>query len=340
MSSNGTGNNSPGHGSSSLVDSCHRSVDYARIAVTSRCNLRCSYCLREEHEDHTDSASTLNKQEIRTIIEVLADLGVKKIRFTGGEPLLRKDIVDLVHQAKKTAGIQTVGLTTNGLLLDRFLPGLVDAGLDALNFSIDTLDRKRYHNITRRDEFSRVKKNLDLLMKTTKLSVKLNVVLMRDVNSDELQRFADLTKDHALTIRFMELQPFDDNQIWRTGRFLGADKIGVLLKSYYPDLKTVQGFSTEFFSYTLPNHRGSIAIIPAFTRNFCSQCNKIRITSNGKIISCLYEKEGQKLLPLLRSNAGNEAIADLFRKAVSQKPEDGKHAVSNSVRTSMSEIGG
>ena len=325
---------------SSLVDTFHRPIEYARMAVTSRCNLRCSYCMREEHEEKNDTLSTLQQQEIITIIEVLADLGVTKIRFTGGEPLLRKDIVSIVRQAKKTPGIRTVGLTTNGLLLDQLLPCLIDAGLDALNFSIDTLDRSRYKNITRRDEYGRVRKNLDLLLATTSLPVKLNVVLMRDVNSDELQQFVDLTKDHAVTVRFMELQPFDDNQIWRTGKFLSADKIGELLKSYYPELQTVKGHSTEYFSYTLPNHKGSIAIIPAFTRNFCSKCNKIRITSNGKIISCLYEKEGMNLLPLLRNNSSNEAIADLFRQAVSYKPEDGKHAVSNSVRTSMSEIGG
>jgi GTP 3',8-cyclase len=323
-----------------LVDAFNRTIDYARIAVTSRCNLRCSYCMREEHEEKSDTSSTLDQQEIQTIIELLASLGVKKIRFTGGEPLLRKDIIDQVRYAKKIPAIKTVGLTTNGLLLDRFLPGLIDAGLDALNFSIDTLDRDRYRHITRRDEYGRVRKNLDMLLNTTSLSIKLNVVLMRDLNSDELQRFVAFTRDHAVTVRFMELQPFDDNQIWRTGRFLSAEKIRELLEGHYPDLQRVTGMSTEYFSYTLPNHKGSIAIIPAFTRNFCSDCNKIRITSNGKIISCLYEKEGIELIPLLRSNAGRDAIEELFRQAVLHKPHDGKHAVSKAVRTSMSEIGG
>ena len=339
VSSNGT-KNSHAAEDGSLFDTFHRSVEYARIAVTSRCNLRCSYCMREEHPNQPDALASLSRSEISTIIEVLAGLGIKKIRFTGGEPLLRKDIVALVAQAKQTAGIRTVGLTTNGILLDRYLPALIDAGLDALNFSIDTLDPQRYHNITRRPSYTQARKNLELLLTTTALPVKLNVVVMRDVNSDELQQFVDLTKDYALTVRFLELQPFDDNQIWRTGRFFGAEKIGELLKGYYPELQQTKGYATEYFSYTLPGHKGSIAIIPAFTRNFCSQCNKIRITSTGKIISCLYEKEGMKLLPLLRSNASHEAIADMFRQAVSKKPEDGRHAVTNAVRTSMSEIGG
>jgi cyclic pyranopterin phosphate synthase len=324
----------------SLVDRFQRPVGYVRMAVTSQCNLRCSYCMREEYEERTDRASDLSQQELFTIIEVLAALGVKKIRFTGGEPLLHRDIVALVRKAKNTPGIKTVSLTTNGLLLHRFLPALIEAGLDAINFSIDSLDSVRYHSITRRNEYERARKNLDLLLNTSGIAVKLNVVLMRDVNSDELQRFVEFTKDHAVTVRFLELQPFDDNQIWRTGRFFGADRIQELLKRYYPDLQTLRGQSTQYFSYTLPFHKGLIAIIPAFTRNFCRQCNKIRITSDGKIISCLYEKEGLDLLPLVRSNAGHEAVAELFRKAVFQKPEDGKHSSRNLVRTSMSEIGG
>ncbi len=325
---------------SSLVDTFQRPVDYVRIAVTSRCNLRCSYCMSEAHQESTDAHSQLSKQEIVTIIKVLATLGVTKVRFTGGEPLLRMDIVELVREAKKIAGIKTVNLTTNGLLLDSFLPALVDAGLDAINFSIDTLDRERYHTITRRDEYRRVRDNLDNLLATAVIPTKLNVVLMRDINSDEILRFVDLTREHAVTVRFLELQPFDDHQIWRTGKFFSADKIQELLKSNYSGLQTIRGHSTQYFSYVLPDHKGSIAIIPAFTRNFCSQCNKIRITSDGKIISCLYEQKGLKLLPLLRSNASHESISDLFRKAVSLKPLDGKHSAKDTGRTSMSEIGG
>ena len=325
---------------STLVDDFNRPVDYVRIAVTSSCNLRCSYCMREDHKETADTESLLKIRDINTIIDVLAGLGVTKIRFTGGEPLLRKDIVELVRQAKSHTGIKTVSLTTNGLLLDRFLPALIDAGLDSLNFSIDTLDDNRYRAITRREEFKRVRENLDMLLKTDAISVKLNVVLMRDINSDELQRFVDFTKDHSVTVRFIELQPFDDNQIWRTGKFFSADNIRALLNRSYPDLHPVRGNATEYFSYTQPNHKGSIAIIPAFTRNFCTGCNKIRITSNGKIISCLYEKDGVNLLPILRGNGSHHALVDLFRQAVSQKPRDGRHTLTNSVRTSMSEIGG
>ena len=324
---------------SSLVDTFHRPIDYVRIAVTSQCNLRCAYCMSEEHEERADKVPILSTQEMITLIEVLASVGVSKIRFTGGEPLLRMDIVELVCRAKQ-AGINMVTLTTNGLLLDRFLPGLIHAGLDAINFSIDSLDSERYYSITRRDYYSRVRDNLDKLLNADIIPVKLNVVLMRDINSDEIREFVDLTRLYPVTVRFMELQPFDDNQIWRTGKFLGAEKIQELLKHSYPELQTITGHATQYYSYIMPDHKGTIAIIPAFTRNFCSQCNKIRITSDGKIISCLYKKEGLTLLPLLQGNASHEMIADLLRKAVSQKPEDGKHGSRDSVRTSMSEIGG
>lgn len=323
-----------------LVDTHHRPVEYARIAVTSRCNLRCTYCMREGHEQHDTSTPSLTKEEIGKVIEVLADLGISKIRFTGGEPLLRRDIVELVRQAKNTPGIRKVTMTSNGLLIDRYLQELLDAGLDAINISIDTLDSERYREITRRDEFDRARKNLSKLLETDALTVKINVVMMRGINSDEITRFVDLTRDNPVTVRFMELQPFDDHQIWRTGKFLGADKILKMLRDLYPGLVAAEGSSTEFFGFSLRGCKGSFAIIPAFTRNFCSRCNRIRITSDGKVISCLYDKQGVSLLPYLGHNSSREALAGLFREVVAGKPEDGKHAAGNSFRSSMSEIGG
>ncbi len=323
-----------------LVDTHNRPVEYARISVTSQCNLRCTYCMREEHEPHESSVPSLKKHEIKTIIDVLAGLGITKIRFTGGEPLLRSDIVELVEHAKNTAGIRKVTMTTNGLLLDRYLQRLTDAGLDALNFSIDSLESERYHAITRRNEFERVRANLSKILASKSIRVKVNVVMMRGINCEEMAEFVGLTREDPVTVRFMELQPFDDNQIWRTGKFFGADKIREMLHDRFPDIQQTEGSSTEFFGFRLPGYKGSIAVIPAFTRNFCSCCNRIRITSDGKVISCLYEKEGFNLLPLLRSNSDHEALADVFRSAVAHKPEDGKHAAGNSFRASMSEIGG
>ncbi|NTV99228.1 MAG: GTP 3',8-cyclase MoaA [Chlorobiaceae bacterium] len=327
-------------GKSPLFDSHGRPVDYARISVTSQCNLRCSYCMREEHEKEKTSSFTLGTGEISRIIEVLAGLGVVKIRFTGGEPLLRSDIVELVERAKNTRGIRKVTMTTNGVLLDRYFQGLADAGLDSLNISIDTLDRERYRAITRRDEFARVRANLSKLLETQSMALKLNVVMMRGINTDEIRQFVELTRDNEVTVRFLELQPFDDHQIWRTGKFLGAEKIMAMLTELYPDLERTEGGATEFFGFNLPACKGSVAIIPAFTRNFCNRCNRIRITSDGKVISCLYDKQGFDLHPALQAGSAPERLEEIFRDAVARKPEDGKHAAGNSFRSSMSEIGG
>lgn len=299
--------------------------------------------MSEEHECHSSAShrDTLKTADIALLIRILAGLGVRKIRFTGGEPLLRNDIAELVKTAKDTVGIETVSLTTNGVLLHKHLDGLRKAGLDALNLSIDTLDRERYRAITRRDVFEQVKANLDTLLASKTIPVKLNVVMMRGINSDEIEEFMEFTREHAVTVRFMELQPFDDHQIWKTGRFLGLDKIQALLREIYPELLHHRGTSTEYFSFSLSGYEGSAAIIPAYTRNFCSQCNRIRITSEGTVISCLYDKQGIELLPLLQRNAGIDEISDLFRTAVHQKPEDGRNqGEGENLRTSMSEIGG
>ncbi len=297
--------------------------------------------MREEHGLHNVSVEELRHEEIGRVLEVLAGCGVTKVRFTGGEPLLRDDIVDLVRYAKALDGIETVALTTNGVLLDRYLDSLVEAGLDGINFSLDTFDSERYNEITRRNLLPGVLANLEsALQQAGTLHVKLNVLLLRGINSGELRLFAELTRHAPVTVRFMELMPFDDYQIWRTGKFMGADKILGALKRIYPELEAMEGHATEHLSFSLPGYLGRVAIIPAFTRNFCNQCNRLRITSGGRIISCLYAQDGVDLLQALRGGAGAEELRELFRQAIDMKPKDGRKAGGNAPRTSMSEIGG
>jgi len=324
-----------------LTDAYGRRIDYARISVTSRCNLRCVYCMREEHQRHHSPAGELTTEEIFRCIEALAVSGFRKVRFTGGEPLIRRDIVDLVRYAKAVDGIETVSLTTNGILLDRYFEGLIDAGLNGINLSLDTFEADRYRMITRRNLLHKVSENLDRLLRSAgSLKVKINVLLLREINSSEIGRFTELTRHYPVTVRFMELMPFDDNQIWRTGKFMGAEKILEALTAIYPELEAKEGKTTEHFSFSLPGYEGSVAIIPAYTRNFCSTCNRLRITSDGKIISCLYSGDGVDLLPALRGGAEREVLTSLLQKAVSKKPEDGREAGRGARGTSMSEIGG
>lgn len=322
-----------------LTDRFQRTIDYTRISVTSDCNLRCFYCKRESPGIPTPDDQQMKTGEIKTLIELLAEMGIRKIRFTGGEPLLRPDIVDLVQIAKSTTGIETVSLTTNGTLLEKHFEALVSAGLDGINLSIDTLNKQRFFAITRRDKFIAVHKMLKSLLNSSLLTIKLNVLLLRGINSDEIKEFVALTMSYPVTIRFMELQPFDDRQIWRTGRFMSAEKIRAELFAAYPALSEVSGSATEFFSYRLPGSSGSLAIIPAYTRNFCSKCKRLRITSDGKVLSCLYHTQSLDLLPDLRNRSAKHQLEAIIRKAVSLKPENGKHG-NNAKGMSMSEIGG
>jgi cyclic pyranopterin phosphate synthase len=322
-----------------LTDRFGRVIDYARIAVTSGCNLRCAYCLRDE-AGAPQKTQQLDMNEAWRLIRVLAGMGVRKIRFTGGEPLLHPGITELVKLAKSAPGIETVKITTNGVLLDRQLDALVEAGLDGVNLSLDTLDREKFISITRRDRFTQVRKALDRLLANRTLTIKLNTLLLRSINSDEIPAFVELTREHDVTVRFMELQPFDDQQIWRTGRFMGAEMIRERLFSAFPELEAVTGHSTEHYSFRLPDHRGSIAIIPAFSRNFCSSCSKLRITADARLISCLYHHESIDLAPALKAEIPEEELKKKIIEAIQQKPKDGLKSSHDTATSSMSRIGG
>lgn len=328
-----------GQNRAALTDRFGRTIDYVRIAVTSACNLRCTYCLKNE-EDADRKIDQLYAKETAEIIGVLAQMGVRKVRFTGGEPLLHPEIVKLVSHAKATPGIDTVKLTTNGLLLDRHLDALIAAGLDGVNLSLDTLDAKKYSDITRRDRFASVRAALDRLLDMPEMTVKLNTLMLRSINNDEIPDFVELTREHDLTVRFMELQPFDDQQIWRTGRFMGAEMIREQLLKHYPKLEALTGRDTEHYSFRLAGHKGSIAIIPAFSRNFCSSCSRLRITANAQAMSCLYHQESIDLNPAISGAFNAEEFGEKIVEAVDTKPKDGLHSDRNNAASSMSRIGG
>lgn len=322
-----------------LTDRFGRTVDYVRISVTGACNLRCTYCLREE-DAPARPVGELDTAQIKKIIRALGKTGIRKVRFTGGEPLLRRDLEELVAAARNTAGIESVKLTTNGLLLERRLLSLLDAGLGGINLSLDTLDASKFLAITRRNEFEKVRRSLDMLLENRGVKLKINTLLLRGINQDEIPAFAALTRAHAITVRFMELQPFDDHQIWRTGRFMGADMIREHLYQAFPDLEPITGHATEHYSYRIPGHLGSIAIIPAYSRNFCSRCTRLRITADGRLVSCLYHHESIPLMPLLQADATEEELRKAITDAVMRKPEDGRNSGDGHAVSSMSQIGG
>ncbi len=334
-----------------LQDTFGRTFDYVRIAITEKCNLRCTYCMPEEGVDFKHGEQILSSDEILRIIAVLGRMGIKKVRFTGGEPLVRKDIIKLVEGAANTPGIKAVHMTTNGIIFPKYAQRLRDAGLTGVNISLDTLEPEKFKKITRRAGEDKVLESIQIAQAMGFPRVKVNNVLMRGFNDDELDVFCELTKDNRVTVRFIEFMPFDANQIWETGEhFLSAETMIRHIKGKYPNIELASGTRTEHHIFQVPGYKGKIAIIPAFTRSLCGNCSRIRLTADGGIRNCLYSDEEFTLMSLIRNGCSDEDIVAKFRQAFKVKSKDGfesrkKAAVNESTiqfsgRSSMTQIGG
>jgi cyclic pyranopterin phosphate synthase len=332
-----------------LQDRFGRVFDYLRIAVTDRCNLRCVYCMPEEGVDFAAHETLLRTEEILRLIGVASQLGVRKIRFTGGEPLVHKDIVALVGGAAQTPGIQTVHLTTNGVFLRGLAGSLRRAGLYGLNISLDTLHAERFQKCTRRAGIEAVLAGLDEALELDFPSVKINVVALRGFNDDELRGFAALTQRAPITVRFIELMPFDAHQIWRSGHFASTETLVKLFRELYPNCEVAEGSSTEHRIFQIPGHAGRVAFIPSYTRSLCGSCTRIRLTADGQIRNCLYSEKEYGLRDLLRNGGSDDEVARVLRQAMWEKLEDGRTAQrqawerrgkNGSARESMTQIGG
>ncbi len=325
-----------------IQDQFGRSFNYLRIALNEQCNLRCIYCMPEEGIAFRTEDKLLTTDEIFRIIELTARLGISKIRFTGGEPLLRKDLPKLIRFANNTIGVESIHLTTNGLLLVKHIEQLEDAGLTGINISLDTLKPEKFKVITRRDGLNLVLDGLEKAIQSGMTSIKINVVAMRDFNNDELLDFVDLTRENDITVRFIELMPFDAHQIWKTGKFYGADHIVSDLKRQIKDLESVDGSRTEHHIFRVKGHKGKLAVIPAYSRSLCGECNRIRLTADGKLLNCLYSQEETNIRDAMRSGCSDDEIGKMFRKTMWKKFQDGWDAQNqgNDQRESMTQIGG
>jgi cyclic pyranopterin phosphate synthase len=332
-----------------IQDRFGRVFDYLRVAVTDRCNLRCVYCMPEEGVDFASHDKLLQTEEILRVIRVASKLGVHKVRFTGGEPLVRRDIVELVKETGRIPGIRTVHLTTNGVLLPGFAKPLREAGLHGINLSLDTLDPEKFKACTRRTGVRKVLAGLERVLALGFPSVKVNVVAMRGFNDDEMGAFAEITRDAPITVRFIELMPFDASQIWKTGHFLSTEKMMDRFTRLYRQSEVVEGSSTEHTTFRLPGGAGRVAFIPSYTRDFCADCTRIRLTADGRIRNCLYSEEEFGLLGCLRQGGDDEDIAQTLKRAMWAKQEDGWAAqqrarsdlgAAGRSRESMAQIGG
>jgi len=325
-----------------IVDKHDRIFNYLRLAVNEYCNLRCIYCMPKEGLPFRNKNELLSTQEIKKLIEVSEQLGVSKIRFTGGEPLLRKDISKLVEYAVNLNGVKSVHLTTNGILLNKYLKDFELAGLSGINISLDTLRSDRFIKITRRDNLKEVLENIQLAIKSNIPSIKINVVAMRNFNDDELMDFVNLTIENDITVRFIELMPFDSHQIWKTGKFYKAKDILKDIQEKSNEIRLIDGSSTEYYALQIHGAKGKVAVIPSYTRSLCGMCNRIRITADGKLLNCLYSEDGFNLKKIIQNGGSDEEIRSIILKSFINKYKDGWLAQNSNEnqRESMSQIGG
>ena len=324
-----------------LTDSVGRNINYLRLSVTDRCNMRCFYCMPKEGIVKQDHDALLSYEDLLLIAETAVELGIEKIRITGGEPLVRGGIVPFLATLSSIPGLRHLALTTNGLLLEDLADDLFRAGVQRLNVSLDSLNPDTFSEITRGGDLKRVIAGLDAAERAGFPPPKINVVIMRGVNDSEILSFAELTRLRGSSIRFIEYMPVVKDEEWQ--RYcISGEEILQRIAAYYPLKPVDKGrFSGPSRDFTIPGARGSIGIITAVSGHFCSECNRIRVTSTGQAKGCLFSDEKTDLVPFLRP-PDREKLAEVLRGIVATKPE--RHGISQDgyVHTnfSMSQVGG
>jgi len=325
-----------------LQDSFGRNIDYLRISVTDRCNLRCVYCMPEEGVEPISHADVLSYEETVRLVRIFAELGIKDVRLTGGEPLVRRGIESLVAEIKAMPGIETLSITTNGILLPEKFSALKEGGLDAVNISLDTLVPEKFDRITRRTGLPVVLEAIDLCLDAG-INTKINVVAMKGVNDDELVALAELARDRNLAVRFIEYMPIGKNDF---EKYVPGAEIRRQIEEAFgpmtPDAAP-RGHGPALY-YRPEGFKGCIGFISAMTCAFCSSCNRVRLTADGFLKLCLQYDIGISLRDKMRTGAFDEEIKDVIIKTVEKKPKehtfndwlDAKHIEEKN----MSKIGG
>ncbi|XP_059966910.1 molybdenum cofactor biosynthesis protein 1 isoform X2 [Mesoplodon densirostris] len=302
-----------------LTDSFGRRHSYLRISLTEKCNLRCQYCMPEEGVPLTPKADLLTTEEIRTLARLFVKEGVDKIRLTGGEPLIRPDVVDIVAQLHQLEGLRTIGITTNGINLARLLPQLQKAGLSTINISLDTLVPAKFEFIVRRKGFRKVMEGIHKAIELGYSPVKVNCVVMRGLNEDELLDFVALTEGLPLDVRFIEYMPFDGNK-WNFKKMVSYKEMLDTLRQQWPELeKLPEEESSTAKTFKIPGFRGRVSFITSMSEHFCGTCNRLRITADGNLKVCLFGNSEVSLRDHLRAGASEEELLSIIGAAVGRK---------------------
>ena len=301
-----------------MIDKLNRKIEYMRISVTDRCNLRCVYCMPEEGIDNVSHEEILSYDEIIRICKCIANLGIKKIKITGGEPLVRKDIINLIKEIKKIHGIDEVTITTNGVLLYEMADELYKAGIDAVNISLDTLDKDKYLKITRRDKYKNVTKAIDKLINLG-VRVKINCLAIKEYNFNEIVKIAEYSKNNNVDVRFIELMPIGYGKTY-TG-VSNEIILGLLEEEYgsFNQIEEKRGNGPAVY-YKNDNFKGCIGLISAISNEFCETCNRVRLTATGFLKLCLHYNKGIDLKELIRNDITDKELENIIYHAIRNKP--------------------
>ncbi len=318
-----------------MLDKKGRTIDYLRVSLTDRCNLRCVYCMPENGIEKRCHEDILRFEEVEKVITACATLGIKKVRFTGGEPLLLKGLDKLIEHTASVGSITDISLTTNGMLLYDMAEILKKAGLKRVNISLDTLNSEKFKKITRYGDINKVLKAIEKCLSLGMVPMKINVVLMKGINDDEIGDFINMTIDNPIQVRFIELMPIGEGIKYFDECSMKVEEI----LDRFPKLISVKDDSKVAAVYKLPGAKGSVGLISPVSCKFCSDCNRIRLTSQGTIKPCLHSLEEINIRPYLNDE---QKLIEVIKNAVYNKPEEHHLDTENKSDTDrmMFQIGG
>ena len=324
-----------------MIDQTGREIEYLRLSITDRCNLRCKYCMGERNMTFLPKEEILTPEEIKRIIGILSDIGVRKIRLTGGEPLVRKNFMSILKDINSVKGIEEINLTTNGILLEENLESLIKNGIKNINISLDTLNPVLYKEITKGGELETVLKGIEKAIRLKVNRIKINVVLIKGINENEIIDFVKFSEDYPVDIRFIELMPIGEGKSFIP---VSNDEVIETIKKereLFPVEEKIGSGPAKYFKSRFS--KGNIGFINPLSHNFCDKCNRIRITPDGFLKLCLHWNEGINLKKLLRSQISNEELKKKILESIYNKPKHhdmNKTIIENADDRKMNQIGG
>lgn len=303
-----------------LTDRFGRKHTYLRLSLTDRCNLRCTYCMPERGIDWARPAHLLTTSEIIRLSRVFVSLGVDKIRLTGGEPLLHKDITTITREIARIDGLKTLAMTTNGLKLDEMAADLHRNGLTSITISLDSLKPEIFAQIARRDRLSDVLDGIDAALATGFAPVKINIVVMSNVNDNEIMDFVEWGKDRPVDLRFIEYMPFPGTQ-WKEAGLVPYAVMRDRINEHYPFVALQGDPSAVGKSFALKDHQATVSFVSSMTESFCSTCNRLRLTADGNMKACLFHPQEKSLRDIMRDGGSDEDLIEAIQIALNGKPE-------------------